>query len=67
MSNIEKKATTIGEQIARLKERKMIITNEEKAKENLLDIGTDWGFIGIRLKKTTKRTLFEQTHNSITP
>lgn len=34
-----KKATTIDEQIAILRERGIIISNEEKAKENLLDIG----------------------------
>ena len=35
----EKKATTADEQIEKLKKRGMVITNEEKAKENLLDIG----------------------------
>lgn len=34
-----KKATTIDEQISILRERGMIISDEEKAKENLLDIG----------------------------
>ncbi|WP_294558411.1 Abi family protein [uncultured Bacteroides sp.] len=34
-----KKATTIDDQIAILRERGIIISNEEKAKENLLDIG----------------------------
>lgn len=35
----DKKATTIDEQLNLLKSRNMIITDEEKAKENLLDIG----------------------------
>lgn len=34
-----KRATTIDEQIKKLKERGITILNEEKAKENLLDIG----------------------------
>lgn len=34
-----KRATTIDEQIAILRERGIIITNEDKARENLLDIG----------------------------
>ena len=33
------RATTVGEQISLLKERGIVIQNEEKAKENLLDIG----------------------------
>lgn len=37
--NIMKKATTIEEQIKRLKERNVIFTDEQKAMENLLDIG----------------------------
>lgn len=34
-----KKATTVEEQISKLEERGMIVSNEEKAKETLLDIG----------------------------
>lgn len=34
-----KKATTIDEQIAILRKRGMIISDKEKAKETLLDIG----------------------------
>ena len=36
---IMKKATTIEEQIKRLRDRNVTIVDEEKAKENLLDIG----------------------------
>jgi len=36
---MKKKATTIEQQIQRLKKRNVMIADEEKAKENLLDIG----------------------------
>ena len=37
--NMGNKATTIDQQIQKLRERGVIITDVEKAKENLLDIG----------------------------
>lgn len=39
MSDIGKKATSVDRQIELLESRRMVITNKEKAKENLLDIG----------------------------
>ena len=47
-----KKATTVDEQVEKLKSRGMIIDNDNKARENLLDIGYyRLGFIGFHLKK----------------
>lgn len=57
-----KKATTIEEQISLLKSRKMIISNEEKAGEILMDIGFyRLGFYAFPFEKTFPQ-LEKRTH-----
>ena len=54
--HIEKKATTVEEQIKKLLSRGMIIEDEDKAKENLLDIGYyRLGFYWFPFEKTYPR------------
>ena len=57
-----KKATTVDEQIDKLKSRGMIIDDNDKVRENLLDIGYyRLGFIGFLLKRPTQEKQVEPT------
>lgn len=58
---MSKKATTVEEQIDLLKSRGMIISNEEKAKEHLLDIGYyRLGFYWYYFQKDRQRQLYHE-------
>lgn len=60
----EKRATTIEEQIEKLKERGMLIENEEKAKELLLNVGYyRLGFYWFPFEKTYPHINDERKHD----
>lgn len=62
---MKKSATTIEEQIEKLKQRGMVFDNEEKAKENLLDIGYyRLGFYWFPFEKTFPRDV-NRTHELV--